>query len=178
MGDEGYFDWRKIMERWQLESERQMQALLQETRRLREKNDVLRIQVSSSGPPHDQWWRDQGANSRLNLGAAYPETTGVAPDMCNEWPCERPLPTYHAPQDESSNSTRLSSKRQRDKRPQLSDAMRARLGPQTPGKERPPTVATWETYPNPSVAPTIRGNPPHQAVWQTGGNSSNETPPP
>ena len=141
-----------------------MQALLQETRRLREKNDVLRIQVSSSGPPHDQRWRDQGANSRLNLGAAYPETTGVAPDMCNEWPCERPLPTYHAPQDESSNSTRLSSKRQRDKRPQLSDAMRARLGPQTPGKERPPTVATWETYPNPSVAPTIRGNPPHQAV--------------
>ena len=106
-----------------------MQALLQETRRLREKNDVLRIQVSSSGPPHDQRLRGQGVNSRLNLRAAYPETTGVTPDMRNEWPHEQPLPTYHAPQDESSNSTHLSSKRQRDKRPQLSNAMRARLGP-------------------------------------------------
>ncbi|RVW27424.1 hypothetical protein CK203_056645 [Vitis vinifera] len=51
--------------------------------------------------------------------------------------------------------------------------MRARLGPQAPGKERPPTAATWETYPNPPVAPTTWGNPPHQAVRQIGGNSSN-----
>ena len=43
--DEGYFEWRKTMERRQLESKRQMQALLQETRRLREENEVLRIQV-------------------------------------------------------------------------------------------------------------------------------------
>ena len=54
MGDEGYFDWRESMEKRKLESERQVQALLQETSRLREENDVLRIQVSSSGPPHDQ----------------------------------------------------------------------------------------------------------------------------
>ena len=54
MGDEGYFDWHESMEIWQLESEWQVQALLQETRRLREENDVLRIQVSSSGPPRDQ----------------------------------------------------------------------------------------------------------------------------
>ncbi|RVW28618.1 hypothetical protein CK203_100863 [Vitis vinifera] len=47
-GDEGYFEWRETMERRQLESERQMQALLQETTRLREENAVLRIQVSSS----------------------------------------------------------------------------------------------------------------------------------
>ncbi|RVW64624.1 hypothetical protein CK203_048522 [Vitis vinifera] len=45
--DEGYFEWRKTMERRQLESKRQMQALLQETRRLREENEVLRIQGSS-----------------------------------------------------------------------------------------------------------------------------------
>ena len=36
MGDEGYFDWHESMEIWQLESEWQVQALLQETRRLRE----------------------------------------------------------------------------------------------------------------------------------------------
>lgn len=52
MGSEGYFDWRENMERRQQESERQVLALLHETRRLREENQVLRIQVSSSGPPH------------------------------------------------------------------------------------------------------------------------------
>ena len=53
-GDEGYFEWREAMERRQFGSERQMQALLQETTRLREENVVLRIQASSSGPPRDQ----------------------------------------------------------------------------------------------------------------------------
>ena len=43
MGDEGYFDWRENMERLQQEREQQVQALLQETRRLREENDVLMI---------------------------------------------------------------------------------------------------------------------------------------
>ena len=163
-GDEGYFEWRKTMERRQLENERQMQALLQETRRLREENEVLRIQVSSSGPPHDQRPRGQGANSRLNQEAMYPGITGVVSDMRDERPREQPVPMYHAPQDESSDSTRLSSKRQRDKRPQLSNAMRARLGPQEPSKEKSPMTMTWETYPNPPVAPIIRGNPLHQAV--------------
>ena len=53
MGDEGYFDWHESMERQQQESKWKVQALLQERRRLREENDVLRIQVSSSSPPHD-----------------------------------------------------------------------------------------------------------------------------
>ena len=87
------------------------------------------------------------------------------------------MPMYHASQDESSNSTCLSLKRQRDKRPQLSDAMRSRLGPQEPGKERPLVAATWEAYPNPPVAPTVQNNPPYQAVRQVGRNSSNEPPP-
>ena len=54
--------------------------------------------------------------------------------------------------------------------------MRARLGPQEPGKERPLMATTWETYPNPLVAPTVWNNPPHQAVRQAGRNSSNEPP--
>ena len=141
-GDKGYFEWRKTMERRQLESERQMQALLQETTRLREENAKLHIQVSSSGPLHDQRPRGQGANSRPNPESMYPGTTGVIPDMCNELFREQPMPTYHAPQDESSDSTHLSSKRQRDKRPQLSNAMQARLGPQEPSNERPPMAAT------------------------------------
>ncbi|WKA09261.1 hypothetical protein VitviT2T_026926 [Vitis vinifera] len=52
VGSEDYFNWRESMERHRCESERHMQALLHETRRLREENEVLRIQVSSSDPPH------------------------------------------------------------------------------------------------------------------------------
>ncbi|RVW19850.1 hypothetical protein CK203_060109 [Vitis vinifera] len=54
MGSKGYFNWRESMERSQLKSERQMQALLCKTRRLKEENEVLRIQLSSSGPPRSQ----------------------------------------------------------------------------------------------------------------------------
>ncbi|RVW47162.1 hypothetical protein CK203_070066 [Vitis vinifera] len=93
-----------------------------------------------------------------------------------ERPGERPLPTYHTPQDESSDSTSVSSKRQRDKRPQLSDAMHARLGPQAPSKDKPPMAATWETYPNPPVAHITWDNPPQQTIRQIEGNSSNESP--
>ncbi|RVW85215.1 hypothetical protein CK203_046619 [Vitis vinifera] len=69
-----------------------------------EENDVLRIQVSSSGPSRDQRSRSQRTNSR------------------------------HNQEDESSDSTRISSKRQCNRKSQLSDAMRARLGPQAPVK--------------------------------------------
>ena len=88
MGDKCHFDWRETMEKRQLESERQMQALLQEIRRLREENDVLRIQVSSSGPPQAQRSRGERANSRHNQGAAYLGIAGVTPGMRNERPGE------------------------------------------------------------------------------------------
>ena len=52
-GDKGYFEWRSDMERRQQENERQMQILLQEIRKLREENNVLRIR-SSSQPQHYQ----------------------------------------------------------------------------------------------------------------------------
>ena len=64
MGDESYFGWRASMEIRQRESERQVQALFQETRRLEEENNVLRIQVSSSGPPRSRHPRSQQVNSR------------------------------------------------------------------------------------------------------------------
>ena len=93
-GDEGYFEWREAMERRQLESERQMQALLQETTRLREENVVLRIQALSSGPPRDQRSRGQGANSRPDLESIYLGTAGVIPDVRNDQSRERPMPMY------------------------------------------------------------------------------------
>ncbi|RVX05774.1 hypothetical protein CK203_023922 [Vitis vinifera] len=50
--------------------------------------------------------------------------------------------------------------------------MRARLGPQAPGKKRPPMVATWEMYPNLPIVPTAYGNPPHKAKFSTYDGSS------
>ena len=141
-GDEDYFEWRKAIERRQLESERQMQALLQETARLREENVVLCIQASSTGPSRGQRPRGQGVNSGPDPESIYPGTAGVIPETCNIRPQEWPTPMHQAPQDESSDFTHLSSKRKRDKRPQLPDAMRARLGPQGPGKTRLPAPTT------------------------------------
>ena len=63
-GGEDYREWLETIERRKLASERQMQALLQETERLREENAMLRIQASSTGPPRSQRSRGQVANSR------------------------------------------------------------------------------------------------------------------
>ncbi|RVW28607.1 hypothetical protein CK203_100879 [Vitis vinifera] len=72
MGNEDYFNWRENMERCQRESKRQVQALLYQTRRLKEENKVLRIQVSSSAPPRSPQPRSQRVNSRKNEEATYP----------------------------------------------------------------------------------------------------------
>ena len=137
---------------------------------------MLRIQVSSSGPPRDQRLRGQGTNSRHNQEATYPGNVEPFPDMCGVRLNKGPLPTYLAPQDESPDSTRVSSKRQCNKRPQLFDTMRARLGPHAPCKDRPHTTTTRETYPSPSIVPITRGYPLHQSLRQVGGNSANEPP--
>ena len=168
MGDEGYFDWGESMERRQQESERQVQALLQETRRLREENDVLRIQVSSSGPSCDQRLSGQGTNSRHNQEATYLGNVKPSPNLRDVRPNEVSLVAYHAPQDESSDSTRVLSKRQRDKRLQLSDGMRARLGPQTPGKDRLHIATARKAYLGPSVVPNTQGYPTHQPLRRVG----------
>ena len=141
-----------------------MQALRQETARLREENVVLRIQASSTGPPRGQRSRDQEVNSRPDPESIYPRTAGAVPETGYVRPQERHTPMHQAPQKESSDSTRLSSKRQRDRRPQLSDAMRARLGPQEPGKTRPPVATTWGAHPDPLVTSMVHNVFPHQAV--------------
>ena len=138
--------------------------MLQETRRLREENDVLRIQVSSSGPSRDQQSRSQRTNSRHNQEVTYPRTIEPLPNVHRVWPGEGPLPTCCTPQDESSDSTRISSKRQCNRKSQLSDAMCARLGLQAPGKDKPLTTTAQEAYLSPSVAPITQNCPPHQPL--------------
>ena len=84
------------------------------------------------------------------------------------------MPMYRAPHEESSNSTHFSAKRQRDKKPQLSNSMRARLGPQEPGRPRPPVAATWGAHPDPMGTPMVQNVHPRLAVRQAGRNLPNE----
>ncbi|RVW80439.1 hypothetical protein CK203_042290 [Vitis vinifera] len=177
--------------RRQLASERQLKALLQETERLREENAVLRIQASTSGPPRRQRSRGQVANSRPEPESIYPGTAGAIPGACNVRPHEPHMPMPRAPREESSNSTHFSAKRQRDRKSQLSNSMRARLGPQEPGRSMLPVATTWAPRPDPMVTPMVQNMHPHRdpmvtpmmrnvhshlAVQQAGGNLSSQPP--
>ncbi|KAL6345527.1 hypothetical protein AAG906_017252 [Vitis piasezkii] len=144
-----------------LASEKQLKALLQETERLREENVVLRIQASTSGPPRRQRSRGQVANSRPEPESIYPGSAGAIPGAYNVRPHEPHTPMPRAPREESSDSTHFSAKRQRDKKSQLSSSMRARLGPQEPGRSRPPVATTWAPRPDPIITPM---KPPKRAT--------------
>ena len=146
MGNEGYFDWRENMERHQQESEQQVQTLLRETRRLQEENDVLRIQVSSSGPSRSRQPKSQRTNSKQNEEVSFPRNAKFPYDS-QEVQLEEKFPlTCPTLLDESSDSTRILTKMRRDRKSQLSDTMRARLGPQTPDMEGIPRVETAQRF--------------------------------
>ena len=150
---------------------------------------MLRIQASSTGPPRGQHSKGQVANSRPEPESIYPKTAGAIPDTYNVRPQERHAPIHQTPLEESSSSTRLSLKRQRDRRPQLFGTMRARLGPQEPGRPlydaldwhratiysaaqpeqkqeprrpRPLVAPTRGTHPDPMVTPLMQNVPPHR----------------
>ena len=160
------------MERQQRENERQVQTLLQETRRLREENDVLRIQVFSEPPCYQQ-----PRNSCFNQEAMHPRDASPLLDAHAEWPREAPRPIRHEQREESSDSTRVSSKRKCEKRPQISDAMRSWLGPQAPSKNRPCTTATPASHPRPSASPVSQGHATHQSVLRVSRDPLNAAPP-
>ncbi|KAJ9676035.1 hypothetical protein PVL29_024834 [Vitis rotundifolia] len=189
--EEDNSEWREAIEKRQLASERQLQALLQETTRLREENAILRIQASSTGPPRRQHSEGQVANSRHHPESVYPGTAGPIPEAHNVGPHEPHTPMPRAPSEESSDSTRFSSKRQRDRKSQLSGAMRARLGPQEPSRPSPPIATTWGMHHDPAVtpmlqnvplhhdplvAPMVQNVPPRQAPRQAGRNPPSEPP--
>ncbi|RVX22912.1 hypothetical protein CK203_008219 [Vitis vinifera] len=160
--EEDNHEWRQAIEKRQLASEKQLRALLQETERLREENAVLRIQASTSGPPRRQRSKGQVANSRPEPESIYPGSTGAVPGTYNARPHEPRTPMPRAPREESSDSTHFSAKRQRDRKSQLSSSMRARLGPQEPGRSRPPAATTRAPRPDPMIAPMVQNVPPHR----------------
>ena len=80
--------------------------------------------------------------------------------------------------DKSSDSTRVSTKRKCDRRSHLSDAMRAQLGPQTPGiGEKPCIEKTMETRLGPSIAEIISEWPSHSPRQQQAGTLTDQAPP-
>ncbi|RVW83239.1 hypothetical protein CK203_039625 [Vitis vinifera] len=185
-GEEDNSEWRRAIERRQLASERQLQALLQETEKLREENVVLRIQATSTGPPCRQHSRGQIANSRPEPESIYLRTAGVVPETSNVRPHEPHTPMHQAPREEDSDFTHFLVKRQRDKRPQLSNSIRARLGPQELRRPRSPVATTWGAHPDPRVqnvfphrdpmVTMVQNVQPHLVVRQAGKNFPNEPP--
>ena len=130
----------------------------------------MKSELSSRGA------RGIGVRGSWGLALYAPGTAGAILETCNIRPQERHTPMHQAPQEESSDSTRLSAKRQRYKRPQLSDAMPARLGPQEPGRPRSPVGTTWGAHHEPLVTHMVQNVPPHQVVRQVGRNLPNEPP--
>ena len=126
-------------------------------RKIERKKRCISIQASTSVPPRRQRSRGQVANSRPQQEpeSIYPRTTGAIPGAGNTRPHEPRTPMPRAPREESSNSTHFSAKRQRDKKSQLSNSMRARLGPQEPGRSRPPMAITWAPRPDPVTTPMV-----------------------
>ncbi|RVW13294.1 hypothetical protein CK203_103423 [Vitis vinifera] len=149
----------------QLASERKLQALLHETVKLREENAVLRIQASSTGPPRHQRSRGQVANSRPEPESIYPGTAGAIQETGNVRPHEPHTPMHRALREESSDSTHFSAKRQRDRKSQLSNSMHARLGPQEPGRPRPPVATTWAAHLDPITTPWCKMSSRTVTLW-------------
>ena len=127
-----------------------MQILLQETRRLREENNVLRIQGSSQPQRHQRM-----QDPYYDQEAPFPRDASPTLGAHEASPNETPVHAHHVRRDESLGSTRVASKKQREKRPQIFDAMRARLGPQTPYKNRPHTTISLDAHSEPSRSPTL-----------------------
>ena len=160
------------MERQQRENERHMQILLQETRKLREENNVLKIQGSSQ---HQHYQRRQ--DPCHNQEAPFPRDASPTLGPHEAWPNETLVHAHHVRRDESSGSTQVPSKRQREKRPQISEAMRARLGPQTSYKNKPHAPISLDAHSEPSSSPTLQGHAARPPLAWVGKDPSHIAPP-
>ncbi|RVW28494.1 hypothetical protein CK203_103977 [Vitis vinifera] len=98
------------------------------------KETVGKRKTAESSPPGDR------KIERRKRCVTHPGFTSGPLDVSvrGAKPHEPRTPMPRAPREESSDSTHFSAKRQRDKKSQLSNSMRARLGPQEPGRSRPP----------------------------------------
>ena len=135
MGSKGYFAWRESIERRQRENDQHMQSLLRQTRRLKEKNEELHVQMSSAGSSQSQKPQSQWIVSRRTDKTSFPGNVEFYSSSHTARYEEEFSPAFQVQLDKGIDSTLLSMKKRCDKRSWLSDAMRARLGPQTLGVE-------------------------------------------
>ena len=149
---EYYFVYLENMERCQRESDRNMQSLIRQTRRLKEENEELHAQMSSTSLSQSQQPQSQRMASRQTDETFFPRNVEFSSSSHTTRFEKEFSPAYQVQQDESTDFTRVSTKRRRDRRSRLSDAMRAQLGPQTPGiKAKPCMVETLEARLGPSI---------------------------
>ncbi|RVX00852.1 hypothetical protein CK203_026450 [Vitis vinifera] len=137
-------------------------AFLQETERLREENVCITHSSLNVSPPRRQRFKRPGGKLKARTRINISWVNRSCPRTYNARPHEPRTPMPRAPREESSDSTHFSAKRQRDRKSQLSSSMRARLGPQEPGRSRPPVATTRAPRPDPMIAPMVQNVPPHR----------------
>lgn len=147
-----------------------MQSLLRQTRRLKEKNEELHVQMSSAGSsqsqkPQSQWIVSRRTDKTSFLGNAEFYSSNHTTRSEEEF-----SPAFQVQLDKGIDSTILSMKKRRDKRSWLSDAMRARLEPQTLGVEgKSSMVETLEARLDLSATTITSEWPSHPLrQWQVG----------
>ncbi|RVW98178.1 hypothetical protein CK203_031897 [Vitis vinifera] len=172
-GGEDHLEWREAIKRQQLESERQMQALLQEIARLREKTLCCEFRLHQRGllvvNAREAKEQTQGmTQSQYTLGLRGHPRDGMLDHKSDTRPCTKLL---------KRKAQTLLISRRRDsvtRDPSCPYAMPARLGPQEPGKTRPTVTTNWDAHPDPLVTPMVQNAFPHQAVRQARRNLLNE----
>lgn len=150
-GSEGYFDWRESMKRRQRESEWQVQVLLQETRRLRKENEVLRIRclyqalfvVDKQGVSE---WTPGKMRRQRTLEMQSPHLMSMICGLMKD-------PYQPVTRHRTKPLISLISHKKRD----------AIGNPnyRTPSVEKPRATTTHKVYSGPSTTPIIEDWPPH-----------------
>ncbi|RVW71180.1 hypothetical protein CK203_054413 [Vitis vinifera] len=154
--EEDNHEWRQAIEKRQLASEKQLKALLQEHGEVKGRkrcvtHSSLNIRTSSSSA-----LKRPGGKLKTRARIIYLGQQELSQERTTQGPIEPRTPMPRAPREESSDSTHFSAKRQRDRKSQLSSSMRARLGPQEPGRSRPPAATTRAPRPDPMIAPMVQ----------------------
>ncbi|RVW21176.1 hypothetical protein CK203_105321 [Vitis vinifera] len=102
---------------------------------------------------------------RRKRGATHPSfIDGASPSPAFERPDGKLKAgtRVNIPLGQQEPSQNQQPKRQRDKRPQLSNSMRTRLGPQEHRRPRSLAATAWEAHPDLMVTPMVQNVLPHR----------------
>ena len=139
MGGEDYFSWCERMARRQQENDRHIQSLFRQTKRLKQENEELRAQIALG---FSQSWHPQSQQIALRQTdeTSFPRNTEFSSSSYMTRYEEEFSLAHQTQLDEGFDFTQTSMKMRQDRRSHLSDALRARLGPQAPSVEEQPCI--------------------------------------